>query len=47
MWPGPASAAGLAWGVSAGLVGGLGLIVFYTGLAAGPMSVVAPARGRL
>jgi len=45
IWPGPASLAGLAWGVSAGLVGGLGLIVFYTGLAAGPMSVVAPVSG--
>jgi drug/metabolite transporter (DMT)-like permease len=43
--PGPASLAGLAWGVSAGLVGGLGLIIFYTGLAAGPMSVVAPVSG--
>jgi drug/metabolite transporter (DMT)-like permease len=45
MWPGRASLAGLAWGVSAGLIGGLGLIVFYTGLAAGPMSVVAPVSG--
>ena len=45
MWPGPAGVAGLAWGISAGLVGGLGLIVFYTGLAAGPMSVVAPVSG--
>ena len=43
--PGPASLAGLAWGASAGLVGGLGLIVFYVGLAAGPMSVVAPVSG--
>jgi len=43
--PGPASLAGLAWGFSAGLVGGLGLIIFYTGLAAGPMSVVAPVSG--
>jgi drug/metabolite transporter (DMT)-like permease len=42
---GPASPAGLTWGVSAGLVGGLGLIIFYTGLAAGPMSVVAPVSG--
>ena len=42
---GPASLAGLTWGVSAGLVGGLGLIIFYTGLAAGPMSVVAPVSG--
>ena len=45
MWPGPAGVAGLAWGLSAGLVGGLGLIVFFTGLAAGPMSVVAPVSG--
>ncbi len=45
MWPGPASLAGLAWGISAGLIGGLGLIIFYIGLAAGPMSVVAPVSG--
>jgi drug/metabolite transporter (DMT)-like permease len=45
MSPGPAHPAGLAWGVSAGLVGGLGLIIFYTGLATGPMSVVAPVSG--
>ncbi len=45
MWPGPASLAGLAWGSSAGLVGGAGLIIFYLGLAAGPMSVVAPVSG--
>jgi drug/metabolite transporter (DMT)-like permease len=43
--PGPASLAGLAWGTGAGLIGGLGLIVFYTGLAAGPISVVAPVSG--
>ena len=42
MSPGPVHVAGLAWGASAGLVGGLGLIIFYTGLATGPMSVVAP-----
>ena len=41
----PASLAGLAWGISAGLTGGLGLIIFYVGLAAGPMSVVAPVSG--
>jgi drug/metabolite transporter (DMT)-like permease len=41
----PASLPGLAWGFSAGVIGGLGLIVFYTGLAAGPMSVVAPVSG--
>jgi drug/metabolite transporter (DMT)-like permease len=45
MSPGPASGAGLAWGIGAGLTGGLGLIIFYTGLAAGPMSVVAPVSG--
>jgi len=45
MSPGPARLAGLVWGISAGLVGGLGLIVFYIGLAAGPMSVVAPVSG--
>src|SRR5499427_4355871 len=42
---GPVRLAGLVWGVSAGLVGGLGLIIFYVGLAAGPMSVVAPVSG--
>jgi len=41
MSPGPVRMAGLAWGISAGL----GLIIFYTGLAAGPMSVVAPVSG--
>jgi len=45
MWPGQVSLAGLAWGISAGLTGGLGLIIFYIGLAAGPMSVVAPVSG--
>jgi drug/metabolite transporter (DMT)-like permease len=43
--PGPPRLPGLAWGMGAGLVGGLGLIIFYTGLAAGPMSVVAPVSG--
>jgi drug/metabolite transporter (DMT)-like permease len=43
--PGPARLPGLAWGIGAGLAGGLGLIIFYTGLAAGPMSVVAPVSG--
>jgi uncharacterized membrane protein len=43
--PGSASLTGLAWGFSAGLVGGLGLIIFYIGLATGPMSVVAPVSG--
>src|SRR5580692_6166568 len=51
LWSGPAGAvgwadlAGLAWGFGAGLAGGLGLILFYTGLATGPMSVVAPVSG--
>lgn len=38
----PFRSAGLAWGVAGGAVGGVGLIIFYAGLAAGPMSVVAP-----
>ena len=33
---------GLAWGLAAGAVGGIGLIVFYAGLAEGPMTIVAP-----
>ena len=40
---GPQPTAGsLAWGVAGGVAGGAGLILFYAGLAAGPMSVVAP-----
>jgi drug/metabolite transporter (DMT)-like permease len=42
---GPVSLPGLAWGIAAGTIGGLGLIIFYAGLAAGPMSVVAPVSG--
>src|SRR5215469_2084726 len=42
MSPGPARLAALAWGASAGLIGGAGLILFYKALAAGPMSVAAP-----
>jgi drug/metabolite transporter (DMT)-like permease len=42
---GPAVLPGLTWGFSAGMIGGLGLIIFYVGLAAGPMSVVAPVAG--
>lgn len=42
---GPAILSGLTWGFSAGAIGGLGLIIFYVGLAAGPMSVVAPVSG--
>ena len=39
---GPVPTAGLGWAVAAGAVGAVGLIVFYNGLAAGPMTVVAP-----
>ena len=38
----PLRTAGLGWGIAGGLVGAAGLIIFYAGLAAGPMSVVAP-----
>jgi uncharacterized membrane protein len=39
---GPFQAAGIGWALAAGAAGGAGLIIFYAGLAAGPMSVVAP-----
>jgi len=39
---GPPRATGLAWGVCAGAAGGVGFMFLYAGLAAGPMSVVAP-----
>ena len=39
---GPLHAGGLWWGMAGGAAGGAGLIVFYAGLAAAPMSVVAP-----
>jgi len=39
---GPPRAAGIEWGPVAGAVGGIGLMFFYAGLAAGPMSVVSP-----
>ncbi|WP_380843179.1 EamA family transporter [Sphaerisporangium dianthi] len=39
---GTPSAGALAWGVAAGLCGGLGVILFYRALAGGVMSVVAP-----
>jgi len=39
---GPFQASGIGWAMAAGAVGGAGLIIYYAGLAAGPMSVVAP-----
>ena len=39
---GQAATAGLGWALAAGAFGAVGLMVFYAGLAAGPMSVVAP-----
>jgi drug/metabolite transporter (DMT)-like permease len=39
---GPVAGASLAWGALGGVAGGAGLILFYAGLAAGPMNVVAP-----
>jgi drug/metabolite transporter (DMT)-like permease len=35
-------AVGIEWGLAAGAVGGIGLMLLYAGLAAGPMSVVSP-----
>ncbi|MCG5214504.1 DMT family transporter [Streptosporangium sp. KLBMP 9127] len=40
--PGVPSAAALWWGMAAGLAGAAGLVLFYSALAAGEMSVVAP-----
>jgi drug/metabolite transporter (DMT)-like permease len=40
--PGSPNGADLALGAFAGLAGGLGLVGFYSGLAAGPMTVIAP-----
>jgi drug/metabolite transporter (DMT)-like permease len=39
---GAPQAVGIAWGIAAGAAGGVGFMFFYAGLAAGPMSVVAP-----
>jgi drug/metabolite transporter (DMT)-like permease len=39
---GSPAVAGIPWAAAAGACGGVGLIVFYAGLAAGPMRVVAP-----
>jgi drug/metabolite transporter (DMT)-like permease len=38
----PVRTGGVGWGMAGGAIGGVGLIIFYAGLAAGPMSVVAP-----
>lgn len=39
---GPVITSGAAWGVAAGLCGGMALVMFYRALAIGTMSVVAP-----
>jgi drug/metabolite transporter (DMT)-like permease len=38
----PFRVAGLPWAAAAGVAGGIGLIIFYRGLAVGPMRLVAP-----
>ncbi|GAA3441768.1 hypothetical protein Pve01_16500 [Planomonospora venezuelensis] len=40
--PGAPTAGGLAWGMAAGVSGGVALVLFYRALATGVMSVVAP-----
>ncbi|WP_246268576.1 DMT family transporter [Acrocarpospora macrocephala] len=40
--PGIASSGALLWGMASGVAGGLGIVLFYRGLAMGKMSVVAP-----
>jgi uncharacterized membrane protein len=46
VWPlfsvGPFDATGVRWGLAAGLCGGAGVTLLYLGLAAGPMSLIAP-----
>ena len=39
---GPVTAGSLGWGLAAGGASGAGVIMFFAGLAAGPVSVVAP-----
>jgi drug/metabolite transporter (DMT)-like permease len=39
---GPVTAGSLGWGLAAGGASGAGVMVFFAGLAAGPVSVVAP-----
>jgi drug/metabolite transporter (DMT)-like permease len=45
--PGRPSLGTLAWGMAAGLSGGLGVILFYRALAGGVMSVVAPTTATM
>ncbi|MCW2878792.1 MAG: protein of unknown function transrane [Sphaerisporangium sp.] len=45
--PGRPSFGALAWGMGAGLCGGLGVILFYRALAGGVMSVVAPTTATM
>ncbi len=40
--PGHASTAALAWGMTSGVAGAFGIVLFYRGLATGMMSVIAP-----
>ncbi|MBO3746273.1 DMT family transporter [Streptosporangiaceae bacterium NEAU-GS5] len=40
--PGRASTAAMLWGMGSGVAGAFGIVLFYRGLAAGTMSVVAP-----
>lgn len=42
LFGGPFSAGGSVWGLAAGIFGGLGVLFFYSALARGTMSVVAP-----
>ncbi|WP_344951476.1 DMT family transporter [Sphaerisporangium flaviroseum] len=45
--PGTLNAGALAWGMAAGLAGGLAVILFYRALAGGVMSVVAPTTATM
>ncbi len=41
----PPTLADFGWGAAAGLCGAVGLLLFYRGLAIGPMSIVSPISG--
>jgi drug/metabolite transporter (DMT)-like permease len=43
--PATVDRADLLWGAGAGLIGGMGLVLFYRGLATGTMSIFAPITG--